>query len=98
MDGKFIIHTVSMFVKYISLIFYFLIISLKILVESILKDKVNHIVFCFTACPMPSNILQTIFIDYYEHTLYELHPRKTEIEYISKMIHCGVPSYGGALW
>lgn len=56
MDGKFIIHTVSMFVKYIFLIFYFLIIILKILVESILKDKVNHIVFCFTACPMPLRV------------------------------------------
>ena len=56
MDGKFIIHTVSMFVKYIFLIFYFLIIILKILVESILKDKVNHMVFCFTACPMPLRV------------------------------------------
>lgn len=45
-----------------------------------------------------SNILQTIFIDYYEHILYELHPRKTEIENISKMIHCGDPSYGGAFF
>ena len=33
-----------------------------------------------------SNILQNIFIDYYEHILYELHPRQTEIENISKMI------------
>lgn len=45
-----------------------------------------------------SNILQNIFIDYYEHILYELHPRQTEIENISKMIHCGDPSYGGAFF
>lgn len=45
-----------------------------------------------------SNILQTIFIDYYEHILYELHPRQTEVENISKMIHCGDPSFGGAFF
>ena len=45
-----------------------------------------------------SNILQTIFIDYYEHILYELHPRQTEVENISRMIHCGDPSYGGAFF
>ena len=45
-----------------------------------------------------SNILQTIFTDYYEHIIYELHPRQTEIENISKMIHCGAPSYGGAFF
>ena len=45
-----------------------------------------------------SNILQNIFIDYYEHILYELHPRQTELENISKMIHCGDPSYGGAFY
>ena len=45
-----------------------------------------------------SNILQNIFIDYYEHILYELHPRQTEIENISKMIHCGDPSFGGAMY
>ena len=45
-----------------------------------------------------SNILQTIFIDYYEHILYELHPRQTEVENISKMIHCGDPFYGGAFF
>lgn len=41
-----------------------------------------------------SNILQTIFIDYYEHILYELHPRQTKVENISKMIHCGDPTCG----
>lgn len=45
-----------------------------------------------------SNILQNIFLDYYEHILYELHPRQTEIENISKMIHCGDPSYGGVFY
>lgn len=45
-----------------------------------------------------SNILQTIFIDYYKHIEYELHPRQAVIENISKMIHCGDPSYGGAMF
>ena len=45
-----------------------------------------------------SNILQTIFIDYYEHIEYELHPRQTVMENVSKMIHCGDPSYGGAMF
>jgi predicted RNA-binding Zn-ribbon protein involved in translation (DUF1610 family) len=45
-----------------------------------------------------SNILQTIFFDYYEHIQYELHPRQTVMENVSKMIHCGDPSYGGAMF
>ena len=45
-----------------------------------------------------NNVLQDIFTDYYEHILYELHPRQTELENISKMIHCGDPSYGGAFY
>ena len=35
------------------------------------------------------NTLQSIFTDHYEEILYTLHPRKTEIENIEKMIHCG---------
>ena len=38
------------------------------------------------------NILQKIFTDYYEEIKYTLHPRKTEMENIDKMIHCGDPS------
>lgn len=44
------------------------------------------------------NILQSIFNDYYEHILYELHPRSAVIENVNKMIHCGDPSFGGALY
>ena len=38
------------------------------------------------------NVLQQIFTDYYEEIEYTLHPRKTEMENIDKMIHCGDPS------
>ena len=44
------------------------------------------------------NILQSIFTDYYEHIIYELHPRPAVIENVNKMIHCGDPSYGGAMY
>lgn len=38
------------------------------------------------------NILQKIFTDYYEEIKYTLHPRKSEMENINKMINCGDPS------
>ena len=44
------------------------------------------------------NVLQQIFTDYYEEIEYTLHPRKTEMENIDKMIHCGDPSFGGAMY
>ena len=44
------------------------------------------------------NILQKIFIDHYEEIEYTLHPRLTEMENIDKMINCGDPSYGGAMY
>ena len=44
------------------------------------------------------NILQKIFTDHYEEIKYTLHPRDTEMENIEKMIHCGDPSFGGALY
>lgn len=44
------------------------------------------------------NILQSIFTDYYEHMIYELHPRPSVIENVNRMIHCGDPSYGGAMY
>ena len=43
------------------------------------------------------NILQEIFTDHYEEIKYTLHPRKTEMENIDKMIHCGDPSFGGTM-
>ena len=44
------------------------------------------------------NILQKIFTDHYEEIIYTLHPRKTEVENIDKMINCGDPSFGGAMY
>ena len=38
------------------------------------------------------NILQKIFIDYYEEIKYTLHPRSYEMENIEKMINCGDPA------
>lgn len=44
------------------------------------------------------NILQTIFADYYEHIIYDLHPRRSVIENVGRMIDCGDPSKGGAMF
>ena len=44
------------------------------------------------------NILQEIFTDYYEEIKYTLHPRKTEMKNIDKMINCGNPAFGGAMY
>lgn len=44
------------------------------------------------------NILQRIFTDYYEEMIYTLHPRSSVIENVDKMIHCGDPSFGGAMF
>ena len=44
------------------------------------------------------NILQKIFNEHYEEIKYILHPRPVVMENIEKMIHCGDPSYGGAMY
>lgn len=44
------------------------------------------------------NILQKIFNDHYEELLYILHPRKSVIENVEKMLNCGDPSFGGAMY
>ena len=44
------------------------------------------------------NILQEIFSDHYEEMIHTLHPRDAVIENVEKMIHCGDPSYGGAMY
>lgn len=44
------------------------------------------------------NILQEIFKDNYEQLLYELHPRKSVIENVDRMINCGDPAFGGAMY
>ena len=44
------------------------------------------------------NILLSIFTNYYEQMIYELHPRPAVIENVNKMIHCGDSSHGGAMY
>ena len=44
------------------------------------------------------NILQEIFKDNYEQMVYILHPRASVIENVDKMINCGDPSFGGAMY
>lgn len=44
------------------------------------------------------NVLQKIFRDNYEIIQYTLHPRDVVMESIDKMINCGDPSFGGAMY
>ena len=44
------------------------------------------------------NVLQEIFTDYFEQIKYTLHPRASEMENIEKMLGCGDPSFGGAMY
>lgn len=44
------------------------------------------------------NILQNIFNDHYEEIIYLLRPRQSVIENIDKMLNCGDPSFGGAMY
>lgn len=44
------------------------------------------------------NILQQIFSDHYEEIKYTLKIRPVVLESIEKMIHCGDPSFGGAMY
>ena len=44
------------------------------------------------------NILQRMLSDHHEEILYTLHPRDSEIENIDKMLRCGDPSFGGAMY
>ena len=45
-----------------------------------------------------ANILQNIFKDYYEQIIYTLHPRTSVVENIDRMINCGDPAFGGAMY
>ena len=47
---------------------------------------------------MNRNTLQTLFIDHYEEIQYTLHPRSSVMENIDKMINCGDPAFGGAMY
>lgn len=44
------------------------------------------------------NTLQEIFSDHFDVIKYSMHPRPVELENIQKMIHCGDPSFGGAMF
>ena len=44
------------------------------------------------------SILQDIFKDHYEEMIYTLHPRLSVIENVDKMIGCGDPAFGGAMY
>ena len=44
------------------------------------------------------NVLQDIFKDYYEEMIYTLHPRKSVIENVDRLINCGDPAFGGAMY
>ena len=44
------------------------------------------------------NILQKIFKVHYEEMIYLLRPRQSVIENVDRMINCGDPSFGGAMY
>ena len=44
------------------------------------------------------SILQDIFRDHFEEMEYILHPRKSVMENVEKMINCGDPAFGHALY
>lgn len=44
------------------------------------------------------NLLQKIFINHYEEMKYIFHPRLSVLENVERMINCGDPSYGGAMY
>jgi len=44
------------------------------------------------------NILQNIFLDHYEEMIYTFHPLQAVVENVEKMMHCGDPSFGGAMF
>ena len=70
--------------------------TLQLPCPSFLRGGVSFFVFFLHNRIM--NILQEIFTDHYEEIKYTLHPRPAEMENIDKMINCGDPSYGGAMY
>ena len=44
------------------------------------------------------NILQEIFTDHFEEMIYLQHPRDSVVENVEKMINCGNPAFGGAMY
>ena len=47
---------------------------------------------------MKMHILKKIFREHFEEIQYILHPRPVVMENIEKMVNCGDPSYGGAMY
>ena len=44
------------------------------------------------------NVIQKMLRDYYEIIEYDIKPRPVVMENIDKVINCGAPSYGGAMY
>ena len=44
------------------------------------------------------NVLQKIFNDHYEELQYLLRPRQSVMENVDRMLNCGDPSFGGAMY
>ena len=44
------------------------------------------------------NILQNIFNEHYEELIYITHPRQSVIDNVDRMLGCGDPSFGGAMY
>ena len=44
------------------------------------------------------NVLQKIFDDHYEELQYLLRPRQSVMENVDRMLNCGDPSFGGAMY
>lgn len=44
------------------------------------------------------NLLQNIINDHYEEMIHTQHPRDSVIENVDKMLNCGDPSFGGAMY
>lgn len=70
--------------------------TLQLPCPSILRSRLAFSFYLIHNYPM--NILQEIFKDNYEIIQYSLHPRDIEMENISRMIYCGDPSFGGAMY
>jgi len=47
---------------------------------------------------MNRNVLQQIFLDHYEEMIYTLHPRASVIENVDRMLSCGDPEKGFAVF
>lgn len=44
------------------------------------------------------NVIQQMCLDHYEEIQYVLHPRPVVMDNIDRLINCGDPDYGGALY